>query len=163
MSAKLYWSIVLYTGNSIYRALNQARRENWGAMMLFRNYLRLYFVAMGALGAREVALWRGIAAGLFDSYAAGLVQAWWSMSSCAVAKSATKSFMSQLGGTATPMILDCMNAVDVRSLSIYPHEAESFLFPGTKLQPQEGRKGRPHPRPRDGLSQRRGSAPLPLS
>ena len=46
MNAELYGAIVLYTGNSIYRTLNQALRENWGAVRPFRNYLRLYFEAM---------------------------------------------------------------------------------------------------------------------
>ena len=43
-------------------------------------------------------------------------------------------FPLQLGGTATLLTPDCENAVDVSSLSLYPHEAESLLLPGTKLQ-----------------------------
>ena len=46
MNAELCGAIFLYTGNSIYRTLNQALRENWGAVRPFRNYLRLYFEAM---------------------------------------------------------------------------------------------------------------------
>ena len=112
----------------------QALRENWSGVKPFRNYLRLYFEAMGALGTRTCTLWRGIAADLFDAYAVGSVQTWWSISSCTANKSVAEGFMSQLGGTATLLTLDCTNAVDVSTLSLYPHEAESLLLPGTKLQ-----------------------------
>ena len=114
--------------------VTQALRENWSGVKPFRNYLRLYFEAMGALGTRKCTLWRGIAADLFDAYAVGSVQTWWSISSCTAAKSVAEGFMSQLGGTATLLTLDCTNAVDVSTLSLYPHEAESLLLPGTKLQ-----------------------------
>jgi hypothetical protein len=49
ISAELYGAICLYTGNSIYRALNQALRENWQAVKPYHNYLRMYFEAMDRL------------------------------------------------------------------------------------------------------------------
>lgn len=49
MPADLYAAICLYTGNSIYRSLNQALRENWQAVKPYRNYLRMYFEAMDRL------------------------------------------------------------------------------------------------------------------
>ena len=42
--------------------------------------------------------------------------------------------MAQLGGKATLLTLQCKRAVDVSKLSLYPHEAESLLLPGTKLR-----------------------------
>jgi hypothetical protein len=46
----------------------------------------------------------------------------------------TPGFMAQLGGKATLLTLQCKNAVDVSRLSLYPHEAESLLLPGTRLR-----------------------------
>jgi hypothetical protein len=134
MSGDLYGAILLYTGNSIYRKINQVLRENWNGVKPYRNYLRLYLEAMSCLPAKKVTLWRGIAADLYDSYAEGSVQTWWSISSCTAAKGVAEGFMQQLGGKATLLTLECETAVDVSSLSFYPHEQESLLLPGTQLQ-----------------------------
>jgi hypothetical protein len=43
--------------------------------------------------------------------------------------------MAQLGGSqATLLTLACQRAVDVSRLSLYPHEAEALLLPGTRLR-----------------------------
>lgn len=99
MDAELYGAIMLYTGNSIYRKLNQALRENWNGVKPFRSYLRLYFEAMSCLPANKTTLWRGIAADLYDAYEEGSVQTWWSISSCTANKGVAEGFMQQvLGG-----------------------------------------------------------------
>mmetsp|Transcript_66967 Transcript_66967/g.134995 ORF Transcript_66967/g.134995 Transcript_66967/m.134995 type:complete len:576 (+) Transcript_66967:66-1793(+) len=134
MSAERYAAIMLYTGNSIYRRLNQVLREDWKAVKPFHPYLRLYFEAMSCLPSKKVTLWRGIAADLFSAYSEGSVQTWWSVSSCTSDKNVAEGFMQQLGGKATLLTLECKNAVDVSPLSFYPHEAESLLLPGTQLR-----------------------------
>jgi predicted DNA-binding WGR domain protein/BRCT domain type II-containing protein len=134
MDGELYGAIMLYTGNSIYRKINQVLRENWNGVKPYRNYLRLYLEAMACLPAKKVTLWRGIAADLFDAYSVGSVQTWWSISSCTANKSVAEGFMQQLGGKATLLTLECESAVDVSALSFYPHEAESLLLPGTQLK-----------------------------
>ena len=45
-SCNRYGAIVLYTGNSIYRALNKALREQHTAVPRYYPYLRLFFDAI---------------------------------------------------------------------------------------------------------------------
>jgi hypothetical protein len=45
-----------------------------------------------------------------------------------------RGFMSQLGGKATLLKLDTVNAINIEPLSIYPHEQERLLVPGTRLK-----------------------------
>ena len=53
MSSELYGSIVLYTGNSIYRALNLALREKHAQVPRYLPYLRMLFEAMAATKSRK--------------------------------------------------------------------------------------------------------------
>ena len=89
---------------------------------------------MGCMPRQNGRLWRGIAADLYDEYEEGKEIVWWTVSSCTSDVSVAKNFMNQLGGTATLMILDVENAMDIMPLSIYPHECESLLAPGIKLK-----------------------------
>ena len=135
MSKELYAAILLYTGNSIYRELNRCLRLEWKSVPKYWNYLRLYFEAAEHMPTREVTLWRGIAADLFDEYEEGKIITWWTISSCTADKSVAENFMNQLGGSAATLLtLHTKTACDISSLSFYPHEAESLLKPGTKLK-----------------------------
>ena len=135
MDKELYAAIVLYTGNSIYRALNTAlRSENRKQVQKYFNYLRLFIEAMGYMPQRKGKLWRGISANLFDQYAEGKVITWWSVSSCTSDESVARNFMNGCGGECTLVIIDCKTAMDITPLSLYPSEKESLLAPGTQLK-----------------------------
>lgn len=134
MDPELYAAILLYTGNSIYRELNRCLRVEWKGAKKYWNYLRLYFEAANALPKKEVTLWRGIAADLFDEYQPGKIIKWWTVSSCTSDKSVAENFMSQLGSKATLLTLKTKTACDISGLSFYPHEQESLLSPGVKLR-----------------------------
>jgi NAD:arginine ADP-ribosyltransferase len=135
MSPELYAAILLYTGNSIYRELNRCLRVEWKGAVKYWNYLRLYFEATDCMAKKEVTLWRGIAADLYDEYEPGKIITWWTVSSCTAAKSVAQNFMNQLGGAAATLLtLHTKRACDISSLSFYPHEQESLLSPGTKLR-----------------------------
>jgi predicted DNA-binding WGR domain protein len=134
MNQELYGSIILYTGNSIYRALNQALRVEHQNVPKYLSYLRLLFEAMDCMPRQSGKLWRGIAADLYDEYEPGKEIIWWTVSSCTSAQHVAEGFMNQLGGTATLMILDVKTALDIMPISIYPHECESLLKPGIRLK-----------------------------
>jgi len=130
-----YGAIILYTGNSIYKALNKALREQHAKVPKYLNYLRLLMHGMSQMPKNKTQkLWRGIGCDLFDEYAVGKVITWWSVSSCTSSKTVAESFMSSLGGGATFITLTCTTAVDVSAYSIYPSEKESLLPPGTMLK-----------------------------
>ncbi len=133
--AELYAAILLYTGNSIYRDLNNCLRTDWKSVKKYWNYLRLYFEAMDSMQGKSVTLYRGIAVDLYNEYIPGKIITWWSVSSCTSSKEVAENFMGQLGGSpATFITLHTKNACDVSGLSFYPSEKESLLRPGTKLK-----------------------------
>jgi len=134
MDGEKYGSIVLYTGNSCYRELNKALRQEHKEVPKYMPYLRLLFEAMDAMPKAKVRLWRGIAADLFDEYEEGKTITWWSVSSCTSDEEVAREFMSQLGGVASLIVLDTHTALDVTPLSVYPKEKESLLPPGTQLK-----------------------------
>jgi predicted DNA-binding WGR domain protein len=134
MNGEMYGAIVLYTGNSCYRQLNQALRLEHKEVPKYMSYLRLLFEATVAMPTAKVRLWRGIAADLYDEYEPGKVIVWWSVSSTTAKESVARGFMSQLGGVASLIILDTKSAINITPLSIYPNEAESLLMPGTRLK-----------------------------
>ena len=79
-------------------------------------------------------LWRGISVDLFDQYAEGSVVTWWSVSSCTADENIARNFMAGCGGSCTLLTLECKTAMDVSALSLYSHEKESLLAPGTQLK-----------------------------
>jgi len=134
MDGQKYGAIVLYTGNAIYRALNEALRVKHVAVPRYLPYVKLFFAAADCLPKKPAKLWRGIAADLYDEYEEGKVITWWTVSSTTGSEDVARGFMSQLGGKATLLSLDTTSAMNIEPLSIYPHEKESLLVPGTKLQ-----------------------------
>jgi len=129
-----YGAIVLYTGNAIYRALNEALRIKHAAVPRYLPYVKLFFAATECMPKAPAKLWRGIAADLYAEYEPGKVITWWTVSSTTASEAVARGFMSQLGGKATLLSLDTTSAINIEPLSIYPHEKESLLVPGTKLE-----------------------------
>ena len=129
-----YGAIVLYTGNAIYRSLNEALRVKHVNVPRYLPYVKLFFAAAACMPKAPARLWRGIAADLFDEYAPGTVVTWWTVSSTTADESVARGFMSQLGGKATLLVLETTSAINIEPLSLYPHERESLLVPGTKLE-----------------------------
>jgi hypothetical protein len=127
-------AIVLYTGNSIYRALNEALRIKHANVPRYLPYVKLFFSAAQCMNKRAVKLWRGIAADLFDEYEPGKVITWWTVSSTTASEDVARGFMQQLGGKATLLMIETTSALNIEPLSVYPHEKESLLVPGTMLE-----------------------------
>jgi hypothetical protein len=98
------------------------------------SYVRLLFESMNLMPKKKVRLWRGIAADLYDEYEPGKIITWWSVSSTTSDEGVARSFMSQLGGVASLIVLDTHSAIDITPLSVYPNEKESLLAPGTRLK-----------------------------
>lgn len=134
MGPEKYAAVLLYTGNSIYRALNQALRVEHAKVRNYFPYIRLLLESMKCMTKQTGTLWRGIAADLYDEYEPGKVITWWSVSSCTSDQNVARNFMSQLGGGASFITLNVKTAIDISPLSFYAHEKESLLAPGTQLK-----------------------------
>ena len=134
MDDQMYGAIVLYTGNAIYRALNEALRVKHANVPRYLPYVKLFFAAAECLPKKAEQLWRGIAADLYAEYEEGKEIVWWTVSSTTASEMVARGFMSQLGGKATLLKLDTVNAINIEPLSIYPHEQERLLVPGTRLK-----------------------------
>jgi len=126
---------LLYTGNSIYSALNRALRGgNRSQVKKYFKYLRLFLEAMSCMSAKKRTLWRGISVDLYKDYEPGKVITWWSVSSTTSDEQVARNFMAGCGGACTLLTIECETAMDVSALSFYSHEKESLLAPGTQLE-----------------------------
>jgi len=135
MDKELYGAILLYTGNSIYSALNRALRGgNRSQVKKYFKYLRLFLEAMSCMSAKKRTLWRGISVDLYKDYEPGKVITWWSVSSTTSDEQVARNFMAGCGGACTLLTIECETAMDVSALSFYSHEKESLLAPGTQLE-----------------------------
>ncbi|CAK4501297.1 unnamed protein product [Aphanomyces euteiches] len=135
MDKELYGSIVLYTGNWIYSQLNSClRSENRQSIRKYFNYLRVFLEAMCRMPQMEQTLWRGISVDLFDTYEEGKVITWWGVSSCTSDENVARNFMHSCGGSCTLLRVRCKTAMDISVLSMFPHEKECLLAPGTQLK-----------------------------
>jgi len=106
MGPEKYAAVLLYTGNSIYRALNQALRVDHHLVKKYFNYIRLLLEAMGCMTKQKGQLWRGIAADLYDEYEPGKIITWWSVSSCTSDQNVTTlPFSFLLASSAAPVPL----------------------------------------------------------
>jgi len=134
-SGELYASILLYTSNAIYAALNKALRdENRGAVKKYFSYLRLFLEAFDVLPQQSCKLWRGIGVDLYDQYKVGSTITWWSVSSCTSDESVARGFAAGCGGNCTMITLQAKTACDISQVTFYAHEKESLLAPGTQLK-----------------------------
>ncbi|CAE7414462.1 parp1 [Symbiodinium pilosum] len=99
MNQELYGSILMYTGNAIYQALNKALRdEDRDKVGSYFPYLRMLFEACARLPIREVTLWRGVGVDLYDQYKVGSTITWWGVSSCTSDEKVAKNFASGCAG-----------------------------------------------------------------
>ena len=135
MSLPLYASILLYTGNSIYRDLNATlRAEDRAKSARYFDYLRLFFAAVDCMPKVMQSYWRGISCDLYDQYTDGKEIIWWSISSLTSEESVARNFMRSCGGNCTLIVMRAKSAMDISAMSFYPNEKESLLAPGTKLK-----------------------------
>lgn len=134
MAAHLYGSIMLYTGNAIYRQLNaalrSAKRKN---VQKYFKYLRLLLEALNTLPQKKCTLWRGISCDLTKACPVGKTVTWWSVSSCTSTESVARDFASGSAGVATLFTIKAKRACPISAISFYSSEAESLLPPGTQL------------------------------
>eukprot|EP00656_Telonema_subtile_P047408 TRINITY_DN5441_c0_g1_i4.p1 TRINITY_DN5441_c0_g1~~TRINITY_DN5441_c0_g1_i4.p1 ORF type:complete len:975 (+),score=317.26 TRINITY_DN5441_c0_g1_i4:183-3107(+) len=135
MSPDLYGSILLYTGNAIYRDLNTAlREEDRKKIKKYFPYLRMLLEAAGLLPQETTTLWRGIGVDLLDQYKVGQTITWWSVSSCTADKKVAQSFANSCGSSSTFITVETKTACNIAQVSFYANEAESLLLPGTQLE-----------------------------
>jgi len=140
-SGELYASILLYTSNAIYAALNKALRdENRGAVKKYFTYLRLFLEAFDVLPQQACELWRGIGVDLYDQYKVGSVITWWSVSSCTSDEKVARGFAAGCGGNCTMITLRAKTACDISQITFFAHEKESLLAPGTQLKILESKR-----------------------
>jgi len=127
-------SIHMYTGDSLYRKLNEVlRNPDRKAVKDYFAYLRLFLTALKRLAAGKVPLFRGIKKNLAKEYPEGSTITWWAVSSCTPNLGVAKSFG---GGSAggTLFKVSAETAVPIMELSAYAGEEEYVLAPGTRLQ-----------------------------
>jgi len=140
-SGDLYASILLYTSNAIYAALNKAlREENRSAVKKYFSYLRLFMEAFNVLPQQKCQLWRGISVDLYDQYKVGTTVTWWSVSSCTSDEAVARGFAAGCGGNCTMITLDAKTACDISQITFFAHEKESLLAPGTQLKIKSSKK-----------------------
>eukprot|EP00457_Paulinella_chromatophora_P004027 gb/GEZN01004037.1/.p1 GENE.gb/GEZN01004037.1/~~gb/GEZN01004037.1/.p1 ORF type:complete len:635 (+),score=148.15 gb/GEZN01004037.1/:24-1907(+) len=141
MNYHLYGSIMLYTSNAIYAALNKVlREENRAGVKRFKPYLRMFFEAMDSLPTNTVTLWRGISVDLFDQYKVGTTVTWWGVSSCTSDQNVARGFMAGCGGNCTLFTIDTKTACDISKITFYSNEKESLLAPGTQLKVKSSKR-----------------------
>jgi predicted DNA-binding WGR domain protein len=140
-NGELYGSILLYTSNAIYAALNKALRdENRAAVKKYFQYLRLFLEAFDVLPQQNCKLWRGISVDLYDQYKVGNTITWWSVSSCTSDESVARGFAAGCGGNCTMITLNAKTACDISQVTFFAHEKESLLAPGTQLKVVSSKK-----------------------
>eukprot|EP00929_Paragymnodinium_shiwhaense_P059006 TRINITY_DN2953_c0_g1_i1.p1 TRINITY_DN2953_c0_g1~~TRINITY_DN2953_c0_g1_i1.p1 ORF type:complete len:1014 (-),score=354.22 TRINITY_DN2953_c0_g1_i1:466-3507(-) len=134
MTADLYGSILLYTGNAIYKQLNKALRdEDRGIVQKYFSYLRMLFEACDRLPQQDRTLWRGVGVDLYDQYKVGSEIIWWGVSSCTSNQKVAQGFMSGCGGGASFLTVEAKTGCEISEVSFYANESETILLPGTKL------------------------------
>lgn len=132
-----YGSIMLYTSNAIYAALNKCLRDkNRASVKKYFKYLRLLLAALQTLPQQKRTLWRGMSVDLHDSpmYKVGNTVVWWGVSSCTSDKGVANNFAHGCGGGATVVTIQAKSACDISAISFYGSEKESLLPPGTKFK-----------------------------
>ncbi|CAD7974904.1 unnamed protein product [Amoebophrya sp. A25] len=136
MDASLYASICLYTGNSVYRQLNEAlRAESIVKIQKYRPYLRQLLESFSYFKPQaNKTVWRGVSVDLSKTYKLGSEITWWSVSSTTVDKNVAYNFAAGCGANSTLLEIKSQNALDVSALSLYSSEKECILVPGTKLK-----------------------------
>jgi len=137
MESSHYGAISMYTSNAIYSQINQILRdENRSKLAKYFKYLRLFFDAAGRLPAQKKTLWRGISADLKSNsqYEKGKTVTWWSISSCTSSKAVADNFAGGCGSGCTVFTIKSKTGFDIGDLSMFKHEKESLLCPGTKLK-----------------------------
>eukprot|EP01059_Diplonema_ambulator_P037159 TRINITY_DN9675_c0_g3_i1.p1 TRINITY_DN9675_c0_g3~~TRINITY_DN9675_c0_g3_i1.p1 ORF type:complete len:624 (+),score=278.94 TRINITY_DN9675_c0_g3_i1:54-1874(+) len=135
MEGKLYAALLLYTSNSIYGEMNKALRDQLKTQCRkYLPYLRMLFEATDHLQKHTRTLWRGIGVDLHKQYKEGSTVTWWSVSSCTSAQSVAEGFMGGCGSSATMLTIKCKRAIDISCITMYPHEKENILVPGTQLR-----------------------------
>jgi len=135
MSAELYASILMYTGNAIYKDLNLClRNEDRKKIKKYFMYLRMLLEACAVLPQEETTLWRGIGCDLLDQYKEGETIVWWSVSSCTADKKVAQNFANSCGASSTFVTVETKTACNISAVSFYSSESESILLPGTQLE-----------------------------
>eukprot|EP00929_Paragymnodinium_shiwhaense_P092631 TRINITY_DN525_c0_g1_i1.p1 TRINITY_DN525_c0_g1~~TRINITY_DN525_c0_g1_i1.p1 ORF type:complete len:482 (+),score=112.04 TRINITY_DN525_c0_g1_i1:89-1534(+) len=137
MEPHQYGSIMLYTSNAIYTALNKCLRDrNRASVKKYFKYLRLLLDALGVLPQQRKTLWRGVSVDLFDNpmYKVGNTVTWWGVSSCTSDKGVADGFAGGCGGGCTVVTIQAKTACDISAISFYGNEKESLLAPGTKFK-----------------------------
>jgi len=137
MDASLYASIMLYTSNAIYSALNKALRDkDRGKIKKYFKYLRLLLEAMKTLPQQKKTLWRGISVDLISdpSYAPGKTITWWGVSSCTSDVGVARGFAAGCGGGCSVLTINSKSACDIQAISFFGSEKESLLPPGTQFK-----------------------------
>lgn len=141
MNSDLYGSILLYTGNAIYAALNKAlREEDRSAVSKYFKYLRLLLESFTFLPAQKGKLYRGISVDLYDTYKVGSTITWWSVSSTTSEQKVARDFCGGCGGACTFITIEASSAMDIAPLSFYASEKESLLAPGTMLKVKSSKR-----------------------
>lgn len=131
------------SGESVYRAMNQAlREEDELVIKVFWNYLRLLFEATNKLSAQPKKVFRGIGVDLSATYKPGAIITWMSVSSTTIERGVAESFAFGCGGGSTLLTIAAKRAIDISELSVFGNEKESLLMPGTMLKIKTAKKNK---------------------
>jgi uracil DNA glycosylase len=127
-------AIFLYTGNELYRRINEAlRNPDRSQIVPYFKYLRVFLGAFDKLVKKKTTLYRGIFKDLAKEYAQGSTITWWSVSSCTPNIDVARQFGGGAPG-GTLFLIQAATAVPIMHLSAYQGEEEFVLAPGTQLE-----------------------------
>ena len=155
----MYASVLLYTGNCIYRDLNEAlRNEDTSRLLKYFPFLRLFLETFKKLPNKKRTVWRGMGMNVLKPpaakggkkgpppavYKAGSTITWWGVSSTTTEKGVAEGFACSCGSDSTLFKIECSSAIDISAMSFYSNEKECLLPPGTQLKVKKvtpGKKG----------------------
>jgi hypothetical protein len=117
---------------SFFQCLNNAlRAENRHALKPWFAFLKLFITALEKLPSTKSTFWRGVSGDVRSKFVDNDVQTWWSVNSCSVAPTVVEMY---LGETGTVFAIDAIHAKDISTFSVFSHEQEFVLMPGTRVR-----------------------------
>eukprot|EP01064_Diplonema_japonicum_P038026 TRINITY_DN9092_c0_g1_i1.p1 TRINITY_DN9092_c0_g1~~TRINITY_DN9092_c0_g1_i1.p1 ORF type:complete len:558 (+),score=146.80 TRINITY_DN9092_c0_g1_i1:37-1710(+) len=127
-------SIHMYTGQSLYRKLNNTLRDpDRKKVVPYMSYLKLLFTAIMKLPVEVRSVYRGVGLDLAKQYPKGSTVTWWAVNSCTPDLKVANNFLGK-SGPRTLFKISGSTLAAIKQYSAYKAEEELILLPGVQLK-----------------------------